>query len=229
MYDPETELTQQSLAAKETKGDTVSQPRPSDNDCRKSEWQHLDRRSSGHERDEDEKMQQVQRSVATAGPDLIFGRGSRDETRRLKTKLDESVGLSAIKIKRDIPIPNLPLKRPYKDHSSTSPFLSARKHCKTEASQAAKVNDMSKVANGIKLATPFTYLTVAVGVVCGIDIQNNENEDDMVQKNLLESQDLPQIVCKPVYTEDGFIVARSKPKLLVGWYLHAFQLCMGPT
>ena len=162
-----------------------------------------------------------------------------------KTKeihLDESVGLSAIKIERDtqfdLPtkefrlsaikierdtlIPNLPIKRPCEDHSSTSPFLSARKHCKTEASQAAKVNDMSKVATGIKLTTPFTYLTVAVGVVCGIDIWNNEDEDDMVQKNLLESQDLPQTVCKPVYTEDGFIVARSKPKLLVGWYLHAF-------
>ena len=149
-----------------------------------------------------------------------------------KTKeihLDESVGLSAIKIERDTPIPNLPIKRPHEDHCSTFPFLSARKHCKTEASQAAKDNDMSKVATGIKLTMPFTYLTVAVGVVCGIDIWNNEDEDDMVQKNPLESQDLPQIVCKPVYTEDGFIVARSKPKLLVGWYLHAFQHCMRPT
>ena len=81
---------------------------------------------------------------------------------------------------------------------------------------------MSKVATGMKLTTPFTYLTVAVGVVCGIDIWNNEDENDMIQKNLLESQDLPQIVCKPVYTEDGFIVASSKPKLLVGWYWHAF-------
>ena len=149
MYDPETELTQQSLAAKETKGDTVSQPRSSNSDCQKSEWQHLDRRSSGHERDEDEKMQQIQRSVATAGPDLIFGvrtTTSSDKTRRSKTKLNESVGLSAIKIERDTPISNLPIKRPREDHSSTSPFLSARKHCKTEASRTAKDNDMSKVA-----------------------------------------------------------------------------------
>ena len=147
----------------------------------------------------------------------------RDTPFDLPTK--ESHACSAIKIERDIPymsIPNLPIKRPREDHSSTAPFLSARKHCKTEASQAAKDNDISKVATGIKLTTPFTYLTVVVGVVCGIDIWNNENEDDMVQNNLLESQDLPQIVCKPVYTEDGFIVARSKPKLLVGWYLHAF-------
>ena len=242
MCAPDTELTQQSLVAKETKGDLIF-GRRSREETRwlKTKAIYLDE-SAGLsvkkiERDTqfDLPTEKFRLSAKKIERDTPFDlpkeeshacsaiKIERDTPFDLPTK--ESHACSAIKIERDTPymsIPNLPIKRPCEDHSSTSPFLSARKHCKTEASQAAKDNDISKVATGIKLTTPFTYLTVAVGVVCGIDIWNNENEDDMVQNKLLESQDLPQIVCKPVYTEDSFIVARSKPKLLVGWYLHAF-------
>ena len=259
MCAPETELTQQLLATKRATGDTTTQPdattkntkrkrRPSDSDYQKSKRHHLDTRPCGHEIQQNENMQQIQRKVTTAGADLFCGvqtTRSRDKTITKQIHLDESVDLNAIKTERDtLTAQNTPAatseaidkpssmslldhpKRPCEDHSFTSPFLSARKR-KTEASQAIRDSAVSKFATGIRLTKPFTYLTVAVGVVCGIEIWDNENED-MILEDPLEFQDPPQIVYKPVYTEDGFIVTRSKPKLLVG-YLHAFQLCMGPN
>ena len=164
--------------------------------------------------------------------------------------------------------PKTPKRRPRESHSSTSPFLSTRKHRKTAASQAVKspcdtsmetnmsaAGHMTNTAaaltdnpatltstqhtlntsTGAGLITPFTCLTVPAGVICSTggkrtkasttsssdDIWNDEGRDDLMLgrgegENPLGSQEPPRKNYRPVYTEDGFIVARSKPKLLVG-------------
>ena len=155
--------------------------------------------------------------------------------------------------------PKTPKRRPHESQSSTSPFLSTRKHRKTAASQAVKSPcDTSMETNtsaalmdnpatltctqhtlntstGAGLITPFTHLTVPAGVICSTggkrtkasttssndDIWNDEGRDDLMLgrgegENPLGSQEPPRKNYRPVVTEDGFIVARSKPKLLVG-------------
>ena len=94
----------------------------------------------------------------------------------------------------------------------------------------------SKLATGTGLVTPFTCLTFPVGVVCSTggkrmkaststnaDIWNNDNGDGTMLgrgggegEDPLGFQEPPRKNYKPVCTEDGFILARSKPKLQVG-------------
>ena len=290
---------------------------PDDSDSqesqRESKRQHLDERSGGHDRKEDEKEQQSQ----TAGAGLFSGlqsmrsKGRTKQLENRKIHSNESVDSDVIETGTNrlfdsskprecssansttepklVPFdpvapattsetvgkpssmpppktPKTPKRRPHEDHSSTSPFLSTRKHRKTEASQAAKSPcDTSMMTNtsvagsmtntvaaftdnpatlactqltqnttGAGLITPFTCLTVPAGVVCGTggkrtkasttttnnDIWDDENRDDLMLgrgegENPLGSQEPPRKNYRPVYTEDGFIVARSKPKLLV--------------
>ena len=292
---------------------------PSDSDSqesqRESKRQHLDIRSGGHEREEDEKEQESQ----TVGAGLFSGfqsmrsKGRTKQLENRKIHSNESVDSDAMetgtnrlfdsskprecgtaepkRVSLDPPAttsetvgkpssmpppktpktPKTPKRRPREDHSSTSPFLSTRKHRKTEASQAAKspcdtsmitntsvagsmtntaaaltdnpatlactqhTQNTSKMATGAGLITPFTCLTVPAGVVCSTggkrtkastattndDIWDDENRDDLMLRrgegeNPLGSQEPPRKNYRPVYTDDGFIVARSKPKLLVG-------------
>ena len=191
-----------------------------------------------------------------AGPET---EEERDEASLAATSknVDKSLSLST---------PRTPKKRPREDHSSTSPFLSTRKHRKVEAiiigpptneddanattntstlgTAAASLTDnpatlsctqhtqnTSKLATGTGLVTPFTCLTFPVGVVCSTggkrtkaststnaDIWNDDNT--MLGRGEGEDplgfQEPPRKNYKPVCTEDGFILARSKPKLQVG-------------
>jgi len=186
----------------------------------------------------------------------------KDETTLVATST--TVGKSA-----SLSTPKTPKKRQREEDSSTSPFLSTRKHRKVEVSPAKEddanvmtntsalgcgsdgatltdnpatlsctqhTQNTSKLAAGTGLVTPFTCLTFPVGVVCSTggkrtkvststndDIWNDDNGDGMMfgrggdeGEDPLGLQEPPRRNYKPVCTEDGFILARCKPKLQVG-------------
>ena len=93
-------------------------------------------------------------------------------------------------------------------------------------SHAQHTQNMSKLATETGLVMPFTCLVFPLGVVCNADNFWKDDDEDVMMlgtgwgegEDSLGFQEPPLRNYKPMCTEDGFILARSKPKLQVGRY-----------